>query len=160
MQAFWSAFRLESKAITLSGASLGTAAGLTATGRLTIARIRGTAFAHLDAGAVLDAALCGVGIIVVKEEAFTIGGVTAMPGPLTDIEQAWIWHHMFTLGPAVVAADDGSDISRNDRVVIDSKAQRKMQAGDTLAFVFEVAVIAGSPSVDVYAAARVMALLP
>ncbi len=100
-----------------------------------------------------------LGLIVVKSEAFSIGGVTALPGPLTDIEQSWLWHHIFTMGPAVSATDDGGDISRNSRVMIDSKAQRKMQSEDTLAFVVEATIEAGSPTFDVSAAVRFMVLM-
>ncbi len=113
----------------------------------------------MDAGAALDTYELGLGLIVVKEEAFSTGGPTAMPSPLSDIEQSWVWHHIFTLGPAVVATDDGADMSRNVRIEIDSKAQRKMQVGDTLAFVWEGVVLTGTPTIDGFAAIRHMALL-
>ncbi len=161
MQAAWSSVMVETRAVGSSGATLGaTSVGETATGRLTIARVRGSAYCHLDAGAALDSMQVALGLIVVKEEAFTVGGVTAMPGPQTDIEQSWLWHHIFTLGPAVSATDDGGDISRNSRIVIDSKAQRKIQTGDTLAFVWESTVLAGTPTFDGQAAVRTMFLLP
>ena len=83
-----------------------------------------------------------------------------MPGPLTDANQSWVWHRMLTLGPAVTATDDGGDLSRNIQFEIDSKAQRKMQAEDTLAFVAEGIILAGTPTWDIMANARCMFLLP
>ena len=160
-QAAWSNSVTETMQTALgAGAALGgVAIGITATSRVTLTRIRGSAVIHLDAGAALDAMVVGLGLIVVKTEAFAIGGAASMPGPLTDVEQSWVWHHLFTLGPAVSATDDGGDISRNSRIMIDSKAQRKMQVGDTLAFVWEAVVNAGSPTIDGSAAVRTMFLL-
>ncbi len=83
-----------------------------------------------------------------------------MPNPFTDPEQSWLWHHIFTMGPAQSTGESGQDISRNDRVVIDSKAQRKLQAEETLAFVWESQTLAGSPTFDGFAACRFMVLIP
>jgi len=161
MQAAWSPARVETRAVGSAGATLGaTAVGAAILERQTIVRIRGSAYCHMDAGAALDSMVVALGLILVKTEAFSIGGVTSMPGPLTDLEQSWIWHHLFVLGPAVVAADDGADISRNDRVSIDSKAMRKTQVGETLAFVWESVTLAGSPTFDGLATVRNMLLLP
>ena len=162
MQAQWSAISPTIRALAIANASTigATAVGATALTRLTLARIRGTAFCHMDAGAALDSMTVGLGLIVVKAEAFAVGGVASMPSPLSDIEQSWVWHHIFTMGPAVVAADDGADMSRNSRVEIDSKGQRKLQAEDTLAFVAEGETLAGSPTADIQARIRFMVLLP
>ena len=162
MQAFWSDVIPETRFITQgAGSTIGSVAvGGTATTRVTIARLRGSCFAHLDSGAITEGALVGIGLILVKEEAFTVGGVASMPSPLSDANQSWLWHQVIVLGPSVSATDDGGDMSRNARILIDSKAQRKMQAGDTLAFVSEVEITAGSPTVDLQAAVRFMALLP
>ena len=161
-QAAWSSVLIETRiAGSGGGATLGTTAvGALFTERVTIARMRGQVYVHLDAGAVLDSMQIGLGLIVVKDEAFTVGGATSMPGPLTDIEQSWLWHQIFVTGPAVQAgAGTGADLSRNVRVMIDSKAQRKVQAGDILAFTWESIVLAGSPTFDGQAAIRFMALL-
>ncbi len=162
MQAAWGSVMVESRVVALGGGgSLGAVAnGAVFTERVTIARIRGHGYIHLDAGAALDAYVMAVGLIIVKEEAFTVGGVGSMPIPFTDINQSWLWHGLFPLGPAVTATDDGGDMSRNVRFEIDSKAQRKVQAGDALAFVWEGRVSAGTPTADAFAATRHMALLP
>ena len=159
-QAFWSPVMVETRVVALgAAASLGaTSVGETAQERLTLVRVRGEAFVTLDAGSVFDSMQVALGLIVVKTEAFVVGGAASMPGPITDIEQSWLWHHIFVMGPAVVAADDGADISRNVRVEIDGKAQRKMQAEETLAFVWEATILAGSPTIDGQAAVRSMFL--
>ena len=82
-----------------------------------------------------------------------------MPTPLSDPEASWLWHNIMVLGPAVSATDDGGDISRNYRAEIDTKAMRKVQIGNELAFVWEGQILAGSPTFDGHAAARLMALL-
>ena len=162
MQAQWSNVIPTIRAVTIANAStLGaTSVGASALDRLTLARIRGTAYCHMDAGAALDSMSVGLGLIVVKDEAFAVGGVASMPSPLSDVEQSWVWHHIFTMGPAVVAADDGADISRNSRIMIDSKAQRKLQIGETLAFVAEGEILAGTPTADLFARVRFMVLIP
>ena len=162
MQAFWAAVVPEIRAVAQgSQPTLGaTSVGITALDRITLARIRGRGFVHLDAGAALDSITVAIGLIVVKTEAFVTGGVTAMPGPLTDPEQSWVWHQLLPLGPAVSATDDGGDLSRNIQFEIDSKAQRKMQTEDTLAFVAEGAILAGSPTWDLQAHCRCMFLIP
>ena len=161
MQAAWSTVLVNSRANSIgSGASTlgGVGNGAQFSERVTITRIRGTAFAHMDAGAAADCGELGLGLIIVKSEAFA-AGAASMPAPISEIEQSWIWHHIFTFGPAVLATDDPGDISRNDRVVIDSKAQRKVQSGDLLGFVWEWTANAGTPTADGYAAIRFMVKL-
>ncbi len=159
-QGHWSDVVVETMQTALgAGAALGGVTfGALINVRETLVRVRGSAYVHLDAGAALDAQVVALGLIVVKAEAFSVGGVASMPGPLTDIEQSWLWHHIFVMGPAVTATDDGGDISRNSRIEIDSKAQRKVQAGDAVAFVWETTVNAGSPTIDGSAAVRLMFL--
>jgi len=121
--------------------------------RLTVVRLRGHGFIHLDAAAALDSMVVGVGLIIEATEAFT-AGVGSVPTPLTDMDADWIWHDVFALGPAVAAADDGGDLSRNVQFSIDNKAMRKFRTGEELGFVIEGDIIAGSPTVDVFMAAR------
>ncbi len=158
-QATWSTVIIESRALgigtakTLGVTAIGAAAGI----RSTVARFRGSAYCHLDAGAALDTMTVALGLIIVKDTAFA-AGVASMPGPFSEPEASWIWHHIFSMGPAVTATDDGGDISRNDRVVIDSKAMRKIQDSETIAFVWEGQILAGSPTFDGYAAVRFLLL--
>ena len=159
-QAAWADISLFSRLNALGGAaSLGsafTAIGLTE--RLTIARIRGSVSCHLDVGAALDAYTLGVGVIVVKDEAL-VAGIGSMPGPLSGLEQSWIWHHMFSLGPAATATTDGAQILLNQTIELDTKAMRKVQDGDTLAIVWEGVQDNGTPTADALCSARMMVLL-
>ena len=159
-QAAWADIALFSRLNALgTAASLGsafTAVGITE--RLTVARIRGTVSAHLDVGAALDAYTLGCGIIIVKDEAVA-AGIASMPGPLLGLEQSWIWHHIFSLGPAATGTTDGAQILLNQTIELDTKAMRKMQDGDTLAFVWEGSQDNGTPTCDGLMNARFMVLL-
>ena len=159
-QAAWADILLFSRLNALgAAASLGsafTAIGLTE--RLIIARIRGTVSCHLDVGAALDAYTLGVGIIVVKDEALA-AGIASMPGSLSGAEQSWIWHHIFSMGPASVGTTDGLQILLNFSAELDTKAMRKVQDGDILAIVWEGTQDNGTPTADGLANARLMVLL-
>jgi len=121
--------------------------------RLTLVRLRGSGFIHMDAAAALDSMIIACGIIIVSSEAFT-AGVGSVPTPLSDMDRDWVWHSLFVLGPAVVATDDGGDISRNVRFEIDNKAMRKFRTDETLAFVAEGEIVAGAPTADIGMVAR------
>ncbi len=151
----WGAFEVMLRATAVSTtASVGNqSVGAVAAERLTIIRLRGHGFIHMDAGAALDSMVIGLGLIVVPTEGFT-AGVGSVPHPLTDMEAPWIWHDIFALGPAVLAADDGADLSRNVQFEIDNKAMRKFRTDEELGFVVEGDTIAGSPSADIFVVAR------
>jgi len=150
----WGAFEVMGRIIALTGTSVGNqSVGVVANERLTIIRLRGHGFIHLDAGAVEESAVVGIGLIVAPTEAFT-AGVGSLPTPLTDMEAPWIWHDVFAMGPAVIVGDDGGDLSRNVQFTIDNKAMRKLRTDEELGFVFEVDVISGTPNVDAFVAAR------
>ena len=159
MQAAWGPVNIRTRITGGTTPTLGsTSDAALFTERVTIARLRGSVYVHMDAGAALDTMEVALGLIVVKEPAFT-AGIASVPSPIVEIEQSWIWHHLFTMGPAVTATDDGGDISRNMRIEIDSKAQRKVQAGDILTFVWDTVILSGSPSFDGFASIRNMVLL-
>ena len=113
---------------------------------VTILRIRGRLIAQLDAGAVDERASIAVGIIIVTTRAFNAGS-GSMPLPQDNGENQWIWHDYVQLtSGAEVAANDTGLI---DRVVIDSKAMRKMKGDETLAFMAQVAdSVDGGGTVD------------
>jgi len=161
MQAQWSAVVIHMRDLAQgNGKTLGdVSVGASAQARFTSVRLRGSAYCHLDAGAATETCEVGLGLINVKAAAFS-AGVASMPGPLSDIEQSWVWHHIFTMGPAVLATDEGGDISRNSRIVIDSKSQRKTQIGEVLAFVAEGVILSGTPTWDIFASVREMVLIP
>ncbi len=157
-QAAWSSVSILTRAAASNSPTLGNQnVGAVALERSTIARIRGNAYVHMDAGAALDSINVALGLIIVPDEAFA-AGIGSVPSPLIDSESSWIWHSYFPMGPAVTATDDGGDISRNMRIVIDSKAQRKIQTDEVLIFVWDAAVISGSPTFDGQAVVRMMFL--
>ena len=153
----WGSFIIDIRAVSLGNStSLGNqSTGAVASERLTIVRMRGGGFVHLDAGAALDSMEVGLGLIVVPEEV-AIAGVASAPTPLTDLDAPWLWVEVFQLGPAVSGTDDGGDISRNFRFEIDSKAMRKFRTDEELLFVAESAILAGSPTADVQAGVRAL----
>jgi len=150
----WGAFEVRSRTIALTGTSIGNqSTGVIANERLTVIRLRGHGFIHLDAGAVEESLVVGIGLIIAPSEAFT-AGVGSLPTPLADMDAPWIWHDIFPMGPAVIVADDGGDLSRNVQFTIDNKAMRKFRTGEELGFVVEADVVSGTPNVDVFVAAR------
>ena len=162
MQPQWSAVLTRSRvaALATTGISIGTVGVASeATTKHTLTRVRGTAKVHLIPNAVSNTMIVAVGLIVVSADAFAVGAA-AVPGPITDIDSAWIWHHAFTLGPTQAAAEAGDAIDQYDRVAIDSKAQRKLSPGDTVAFVWEALSLSGTPTADGVVAVRELILLP
>ncbi len=101
----------------------------------TIRRLRGRVFAQLDATAIDERAVIAVGLLVSTQEAMAVG-ITAVPEPGSDRDDNWMWTgHLM-----VSSLAEGSVIpdALFDRLVIDSKAQRRMRTGDVLAFVGEI----------------------
>ncbi len=148
--------------ITTGGAtqSVGAiAVGGAFTESVTIARVRGNVLVSLDVGAIADSAIVGLGLIVVKENAFTVGGSASMPSPTDDMNSSWLYHQLFQLGIGVGTAqvnDLGALVARAE---IDVKAMRKVGPDDILAFIWDAIILAGSPTFDGMAAVRTMALL-
>ena len=99
---------------------------------LTIVRTRGEMLFYLDsATADNDGFLVAVGIGIVTADAFAIGA-TAVPSPLSDADwDGWLFYdfrHVF----AEVAAIDTADRGWTARLVIDSKAMRRIGVNDVV----------------------------
>ncbi len=105
----------------------------------TIMRVRGELLFQLDAGAVNERILIAVGLIVISANQVSVG-VTSMPHPFTDIEDTWLWHQYVTLSSLAEAAIQPDALF--SRVMVDSKAMRKVKPTESLALVAEV--VAGS----------------
>ena len=125
---------------------------------LTLVRVRGTGFIFMDPGAIGEIILVGVGLIIVKADAFAIGA-TAVPGPITDLDADWLWHRIVPLGPTAQAAQAGNLVPQVERFEIDSKAQRKVKPNDSLVFVAEGDVSAGAPTYDAHLGCRHLLML-
>jgi len=106
-----------------------------------------------------DGFLGAVGIGVVNENAFTVGGTTSVPTPVTDMDwDGWMWHQFFDLRTNVAGVGDGqSGISIG--FDIDSKAMRIL--GDEMILMGCTEVVeSGTATMEVSADSRILAKLP
>ena len=115
----------------------GDAAQATSDG-LTVVRTRGELLVQLEsATAVGDGFRVAVGLCIVSQNAAGIGA-TAIPDPITDQAwDGWFWYWTGTLS-AMIATE--AELVQTDaavaRIVIDSKAMRKIKATDTIVGAF------------------------
>jgi len=102
-------------------------------------RTRGELLLYLKSAAAASNGFTGAfGIGLTTSQAFAIG-VTAMPGPITDIDwDGWLYHRVFTMFSgdviASVASTDSDIVNANSAVLkleVDSKAMRKQLEGMT-----------------------------
>ena len=132
--------------------------GAEASVRTTIVRVRGSALCHMVATAASDSMIVGAGLIIMSAEAFAAGAASA-PSPIQDLDSPWLWNHLFVLGPSIAAESVDEEALLTERVLIDGKAQRKIGPNQTLAFVWDALITAGSPLADFNAACRMLVLL-
>ena len=148
--------------LSASGSTLiGSGAAVIADGR-TLVRTRGNLSIALSAATTVGDGFAGAfGIAKVRDAAFAVG-ITALPTPLSDLEDQWLYHRFFSLhamaayAAAGYASDSGSATLQWD---IDSKAMRKLTIGDTLVAVIEV-VERGTAVADVWLQTRMLLKLP
>ena len=109
---------------------------------LTVVRVRGevTAYITVAGGAANEGFRCAFGMCVVSENAAGIG-VTAVPGPLTDIAwDGWFVYELFDIvitSSALIPSAPEQEV----RIKIDSKAMRKLHATDVIIACFETSEI-------------------
>ena len=109
-------------------------AGAQAQVSLTTVRIRGTVGAVLDTGGINEAVMVRFGLVKVTGDAFA-AGATSIPGPGSDREADWIWTGQLFLDSGAEAAIVTENLSA--QLSVDTKAMRKLRAGDTFAFMAE-----------------------
>jgi len=102
---------------------------------VTLMRIRGEILVKGTPDAISDDTVVGLGAIVVSDNAAAAGGVS-VPGPINDLDAPWVWHSFLGLN-AGSAGLLGDDIGSVGRVMVDSKAMRKLGLNETLVFVGE-----------------------
>ena len=105
---------------------------------LTLVRTRGLLVVKvLTSGGVTNQIAGAFGMIVVSADAFTVGGVTSLPGPLSDTANDWfVW---VPISLAVEAVNPGGDFLLANLVIpFDSRGMRKLKSGDTLAPLVEL----------------------
>ena len=118
----------------------------------TLVRTRGEILFALDGAADGVATAIGLGMIVGNDDQFT-AGATAFPSPISDLDADWLWHG-FILLRAFTASQSETLGSQVGRIMIDSKAMRKVRQNDQVGLVMEASALAGSPSADGVIAAR------
>ena len=109
----------------------------------TIIRLRGFVELNLTQAVTIGDGFAGaLGIGIVSAAAFAVG-VTAVPTPITEVEwEGWLWHQYFNLHSAVAtAAMTGS--AGILRLMIDSKAMRKIDTEETIYAALEVTETGG-----------------
>ena len=98
----------------------------------TILRTVGLISIETDNQATAENQIGGFGLIRVSTTAFAIG-ITAIPGPITDIDDdGWLVYVPFAASTGTVAASLNSV-----QYHFDSKAKRKIQDGESVAIVVE-----------------------
>ena len=98
--------------------------------------------------------LVTMGIILVTAKALAIG-VTGIPNPNTDVGSDWIWWDVGTWGEETSSSVIGRPISV-DRLVIDSKAMRKVGLNMALVFVAQAIACEGTVSANICGAVRIL----
>ena len=114
--------------LTASGSAIWTNGAVTSLAKVTIVRIRGNAGVHITATSGANDGFKGAfGIGVVAENAFSVGGITSLPTPLTDNDwDGWMVHQSFDVRSITGTIADGSNAARiQHQYEIDSKSMRK-----------------------------------
>ncbi len=109
----------------------------------TIVRNRGELLVSIDGPVDGDKAVAAFGLIIASDSQVA-AGATAFPSPATDLDANWLWHSFATM--LVQAAGDDGTIST--RLMIDSKAMRKVKQNDQLVLVADMVRESGTPTVD------------
>jgi len=131
---------------------------LVAESQATIVRCRGLISATLlTAAAAGDGFFGAFGIGIVNENAFTVGGTTSVPTPITDIDwPGWLWHQFFDVRAVTATIGDGVNaVGAYARFEIDSKAMRKMGDEEVLMGVTQVEE-SGAATMEVNANTRLL----
>jgi len=136
---------------------LGSAVAPTTEG-LVLTRLRGNCSAYLEtAAAAKDGFHCAIGVAIVPDEGVA-AGIGSVPTPLTDEDwDGWLYHRHFDLHVAAAAAIDSFQSSIQFEV--DSKAQRKFEAGNSIYAAIDVFEV-GTAVMQVFFDCRVLVKLP
>ena len=111
----------------------------------TLFRVRGEMMLTLDDAAIGEAVALAAGLIIATGEALT-AGAASLPNPDTDGGADWLWHGYLL---AMVQAQSNDNEGAVARLTIDSKAMRKVKAGQQLGLIVNAENLAGTPACDV-----------
>ena len=116
----------------------------------TVIRIRGHVFSRLGEASiqVADTVLIAHAILVVDAKQLSIG-TTAIPLPLTNNSEDFLWADSAFLSHGTSTGQGESTGMPQRDIVIDSKAMRKITLNQVLVMVTEMDVIAGAAGRDV-----------
>ncbi len=106
----------------------------------TILRSRGELLITATPDAGGDSDVLGLGIVVVRANALAVAGV-ALPGPIADQgSDSWLWHAYIPLDAFGAANEAAAQLvnSCQTRVMIDSKAMRKLPEDSAVVLMFEL----------------------
>ena len=118
----------------------------------TIFRVRGELLASIDSPTDGAKVLITAGIIRITEEQLAVG-ITAVPNPLADLDADWLWHGFV---PLMFVTPDAASGEAAGRLVIDSKAMRKMRQGELLGMVVDSNALTGTDAVDIVFGVRIL----
>ncbi len=150
----WEAVCLQSSSVDLAVNTAFSLLLFTAQTTLTVMRTRGLIGAQLNLQAADNRVLVGLGIIVASSDAAGQGS-PALPKPVSDGGAPWLWHGYLWL--AGQGTSDAGEWGQQQRLVIDSKAMRKMKKTEVLVLVGEVcASVDATATFDVDVGARVL----
>jgi len=135
----------------------------------TIVRIRGTVHIELAAETAAESLIMyGIGIGLFDDRAFAVANAAGLPKPILDSDdEAWMWMHYGHIGtgpdlsnpPPVESDATGRKIAVD--IEVDSKAMRKWDENQTLAWVCQNALIDGTATeIDVSVFGRMLVKLP
>jgi len=84
----------------------------------------------LDAGASDERAIVAFGLIIGNDDQVAVGA-TAFPSPADDLDAPWLWHGFMTVS-SVAESGTVPSSALYDRLVIDSKAMRKVKSNQQI----------------------------
>jgi len=109
---------------------------------------------QLTAAAAGDGFFTAIGIAVCTLDAFTIG-ITAMPGPISDIDwSGWLFHEMFHV-ISNDASPAGADALTQVDIKLESKAMRKLGLNDVVFLMVETIEV-GTATMEVFGMTRML----
>ncbi len=128
----WGGFVFGSTTLSSTQVILGSLVDIEA---ITIVRLRGEILIKGTPDAIADDAVVGLGMIVVSDASAAVGGVS-VPGPIADLGAPWVWHRFVSLAAGSTGLL-GDDLGSVVRVMVDSKAMRKLGPAESLILVGE-----------------------
>ena len=130
---------------------------------LTIVRTRGELLVFLSvATSALDGFTFDFGIGIVSENAFD-AGVASIPNPTTDIAwDGWLYHTRNSVKAVVATITEASQAegSASMRLVVDSKAMRKIKNTDVAVAVLNTETETGSATLNATFRSRMLVKIP